>query len=69
MTIDDLQEQEADTRVDSAIVAIHENSKTRDQVTGPRHQEATDRVFDHRYTNSEQERDRMIPAPQEWIFE
>jgi hypothetical protein len=26
--------------VDSAIVAIHENNKTRDQVTGPRHQEA-----------------------------
>jgi hypothetical protein len=30
--------------VDSAIVAIHENNKTRDQVTGPRHQGATDRV-------------------------
>jgi hypothetical protein len=52
MTIGNLQEQEADARVDSAIVAIHENNKTRDQVTGPRHQEATDRVFDHRYTNN-----------------
>jgi hypothetical protein len=64
-----LQVQEADARVDSAIAAIHENNKTRDQVTGPRHQEATDRVFDHRYTNSEQEQDWMIPGPQEWIFE
>jgi hypothetical protein len=45
-----LQEQEADARVDSAIVAIHENNKAS-------------------RNNSKQGQDRMIPAPQEWIFE
>jgi hypothetical protein len=44
MTIDNLQEQEAGARVDSAIVAIHENNKSRDQVTGPRHQQVADSV-------------------------
>jgi hypothetical protein len=48
-------------QADSAIVAIHENNKTRDRVTGPRHQEATDRVFDHRYiTNKQQEPEKSL---------